>query len=126
MYYFVQDIAILWERTKKSNRHIPSKINGIISTNAPRLTGKWLCLTQHLTSLLDDIFSFPAHANDGSGGKEFAEAREEGLFGEVFVVSLGHFHCGPDHFAVFVCMVIDGECNFKLGECQRACMRVTS
>lgn len=104
---------MLRKRTKKSNRHIPSKINRIISTNAPRFTGKRLCLTQHLTSLLDNIFSFPTHANDGSRGKEFAEAGEEGLVGEVFVVSLGHFHCGPDHFAFFVCIIIDSESNLS-------------
>ena len=65
---------------------------------AVRLCTRFLLkLTQHLTSLLDDILAFPAHANNGSRAKEFDKSSKERLGAQVGVVTGGHFFRRPDH-----------------------------
>ena len=58
---------------------------------------QWLRLAKHLTSLLDNVLSFPAHADDGSAAEERRKTTEEWFLGQVSVVGLGHFFGGPDH-----------------------------
>ena len=77
--------------------NIATKIDGEISTDAPWLGVKWLGLSQHLATLLDDILSFPAHADNGSRRKEGSESTEKGLLLQVGIVGFGHFLGGPDH-----------------------------
>jgi len=61
---------------------IATQINREITTNASRLGSQRLGLSQHLTSLLDDILSFPAHAHYRARAEELNETRKEFLGAE--------------------------------------------
>mmetsp|Transcript_36881 Transcript_36881/g.76708 ORF Transcript_36881/g.76708 Transcript_36881/m.76708 type:complete len:255 (+) Transcript_36881:121-885(+) len=89
-------LGSFWRVTAMAN--VASKIDRVIPADGTRGRCQWLCLTQHGTSLLDDIFSFPTHANNGAGTKELGQTFEETLFGEIRIVLLGHGFGGPDHF----------------------------
>lgn len=74
---------------------VPSKVNAEVATDATRLGSERLSLTKHLAALLDHILSLPAHTNDGSRRKKFAQIRKEALRFEILIMSLGHFKCWP-------------------------------
>mmetsp|Transcript_24951 Transcript_24951/g.42744 ORF Transcript_24951/g.42744 Transcript_24951/m.42744 type:complete len:202 (+) Transcript_24951:205-810(+) len=76
---------------------VASKIDGVIATDGTGFGCQGLGLSKHLPALLNDILSFPAHANDRSRAEEFAEGRVERLLRQILVVILSHFHCGPYH-----------------------------
>jgi hypothetical protein len=67
---------------------VTSKVNAKVSTNGTRLGIKRHGLSHHLTSLLDNIKSLPAHAYNGSRGKERTESTEEFLSCKILVVLL--------------------------------------
>jgi len=85
-------------RRIRSMTNIASKINAEISTDGTRLGSKRLGLSQHLTSLFDNILSLPAHAYDRSRRKEVDKTGEERLLGKISIVGSSHFLGGPDHF----------------------------
>ena len=58
--------------TVRSMADVTSEVNTVISSDRSRLGGKRLSLTKHLTSLSDDVFTFPAHTNDRSATEELA------------------------------------------------------
>lgn len=74
---------------------VATEVDAEISADAARLGGEWLRLAQHLPSLLDDVLSFPTHADDGPGREELAQTSIEALGAEISIVSLGHFKCRP-------------------------------
>mmetsp|Transcript_36709 Transcript_36709/g.104435 ORF Transcript_36709/g.104435 Transcript_36709/m.104435 type:complete len:214 (-) Transcript_36709:38-679(-) len=80
-----------------SMANVSSQVNGVITSNRSRLRCQGLCLSQHLSALLNDILSFPAHADNGTRREEFSQTAEKGLFGQVRVVSLRHFLGRPNH-----------------------------
>ena len=55
---------------------IPAQVDRVVPTNRAWLGGQWLSLSEHLSALIDDIPTLPAHANDRSGGEELAQTME--------------------------------------------------
>jgi hypothetical protein len=78
--------------------NVTAEINGVVTTDASRQRVQWLCLSQHLTSLLDDILALPAHANDGTRAEKLDETGKKALLAEIGVVFSSHFFSGPYHF----------------------------
>jgi hypothetical protein len=51
---------------------VSSEVDAEVAADAARQGGKGLSLTEHLSSLLDNVLSFPTHANNWPRGKELA------------------------------------------------------
>ena len=73
---------------------VAADVEGVVTTDGAGGGGGGVGFTKEGAALLDDVDTFPDHTDDGAGGEEFAETVEEGLGGEVTVVSLGLFHGG--------------------------------
>jgi hypothetical protein len=78
--------------------NVPSQINRKVSSDRSRLGRQGLSLSQHLSTLFNDILSLPAHAYDRSRRKELSQSLEEWFFGQIGIMGFGHFLRRPYHF----------------------------
>jgi hypothetical protein len=76
---------------------VAAKVDRKVAADASGFGSKRLGLSEHLAALLDDVLALPAHADDRSRGEELHKPREEGLFGKIGVVVLGHLLSRPNH-----------------------------
>jgi len=65
---------------------VASNINAKITSDGSWLRVEWLCGTEHLSSGLDSVVSFPDHAADWPRGGVFDESSEESFLREVCVM----------------------------------------
>jgi hypothetical protein len=52
---------------------IAAQIYRVVTANGPWFGCQWLSLSEHLSALIDNIFSLPAHADNGSRREELAQ-----------------------------------------------------
>ena len=63
-----------------------ANINAIVTTDGTRSRVQGVGGAEHRTTSLDNLLTFPDHANDGTRGHVPDETGEEGLAGEVSIV----------------------------------------
>jgi len=78
--------------------NVATQIYGKVAANRPGLGGQRLRLTEHLSALLDNVFAFPAHADDRTRAEKVDKTGKKGFLAQIGVVLFGHLLGRPHHF----------------------------
>ena len=80
----------------RSVADVSTNINAEVSSDGSWGGAQWVGLSEHGSSLLDDILSLPNHGDNGSASHVLDKTWEEGLGAEVSVVLLEQLFAGLD------------------------------
>ena len=70
---------------------VSSDIDWVVSSQSSWLAGKGVCLSEHHSSLSNDVFAFPDHGHHGAREHVLDQSWEEGSWGQVSIVIFEEF-----------------------------------